>query len=93
MTVYKAHMTGQYDAREGAFVYVMRGEVSDCGEWIENGNVRWRRTPDWKETVEEAKAVLAPRISEMGAAMLRQAAALCSAAIGEAVTWDVPRAC
>jgi hypothetical protein len=81
MKVYKANMTGHFNNADGAIIYVMSGDVSDCGEWIENGNVRWRRTPDWTDTAEEAKALLAPRISEIATAMLRQTAALCSAAV------------
>lgn len=61
----------------GASVFSHYGHVSPCGEWVDgNADTRWRLTPEWRETESEAEAALAPRIAEMGARLLQQAAGL-----------------
>lgn len=84
MKVYKAHLTHQFGV-EGAGLFVLTGQLSPCGEWVERDDTRWRRSSDWKDTIEEARAVLAPKITELATAMLRQATALQAAAVARAV--------
>jgi hypothetical protein len=63
----------------GASVWCLHGDVSHCGEWIEAGDTRWRRTAEWFDTIAEARASKAAKVAEMGSKLLRQAAELTAA--------------
>ncbi|NBW12310.1 MAG: hypothetical protein EBR82_30190 [Caulobacteraceae bacterium] len=71
--VYRAHVN--FDHR-GATVWCHYGYVSECGAWIDGGDTRWRRTPDWFDTEAEAKASLADEVAAMAAKILHQASEL-----------------
>ena len=71
--VYRALVS--WDHR-GATVWCHYGYVSSCGEWVEIGDTRHRRTPDWFDTEAEAKASKAGEVAAMGARLINQAKAL-----------------
>ena len=76
------------DATDGVGVFTTWGFVTEDGEWVEQSRTRpWKSDHDygttesvrhrvdhhWKETPQEALAVLAPRIKAIGERLLRQA--------------------
>jgi len=65
---------------DGLFLVTHHAELSACGEWLESRDIRWRRTPDWCETKEEAEALRAGEVAEIGARILRQSCRLLEAA-------------
>ena len=71
--VYRAHVSFDHS---GAHVWCQHGELSPCGEWVELGDTRWRRTPEWFDTVADARASKAAQVAEMGSKLLKQAAEL-----------------
>jgi hypothetical protein len=75
MTLYKASV-GDRVERTGVYVWIDSGEVTPCGEWIERGNVRVRRTPEWHETKQQAEAVAAGEIARLGSLLISQSAEL-----------------
>jgi hypothetical protein len=75
--VYRAHI--HFDHR-GATVFCHYGHVSECGEWVEGGDTRWRRSADWFDSEVEAKASKAGEISAMAAKLLEQGYELLAAA-------------
>jgi hypothetical protein len=77
--VYRAYIHWDY---RGANVFCNYGTLSSCGEWVEAGDTRWRRTADWFDTVADAKASKAAEIAAMGAKMIDQAKQLLDAAKG-----------
>jgi len=74
---YQAHVNWDY---RGATVFCHYGYVSECGAWIEGGDTRWRRTPDWFDSEAEAKASKAGEVAAMGARLITQAHELLAAA-------------
>lgn len=78
--VYKAQIVERVSTTTGITVFCLYGHLSDCGEWVDGGSVRWPRTPEWRDTEAEAEAVLAPRIAQIGARLIQQAAELLEAA-------------
>jgi len=78
--VYRAHINERFSPETGISVFCHYGHVSPCGEWVDGGNVRWPLTSEWRDTEAEAEAVLAGRIAEIGARLLRQSAELLEAA-------------
>jgi len=73
--VYRARVN--FDHR-GATVWCHFGFVSECGNWVECGDKRWRRTNEWFATQREAKATLAGEVAAMGARLINQAQGLLS---------------
>ena len=65
------------------FIYCTTGYLSPCGEWIDGNGVRWPVTREWCETEAQAKGRVAPRLAEMGAALIRNATDLLAAADAE----------
>lgn len=63
----------------GASVWCASGTVSQCGHWVDCGDIRHRMTDDWHETKEAAKAVHATEVAEMGVKLLQQANDLANA--------------
>jgi hypothetical protein len=83
MTVYKASVGDRIDSR-GVHVWMDHGQVTPCGEWVERGNVRVRRTPEWHETKQQAEAVAAGEIARLGSLLISQSAELLNRATAEA---------
>lgn len=77
--VWRAHILERFSDKDGISILCHYGYVSPCGGWIEAGDTRWRLTAEWCETEAEARAVLAPKIAEIGARLCRQAAELLQA--------------
>lgn len=75
--VYRAHIHWDY---RGASVFCHYGTLSPCGEWVEAGDTRWRRTADWFDTDAQARASVAGEVSAMAAKLMQQAAELVAAA-------------
>lgn len=71
--VYMAHVSWDY---RGASVWCHYGYVSPCGEWVEIGDTRHRRTALWFDTEAEAKASKADEVAAMAARLLQQASEL-----------------
>jgi len=71
--VYRAHVN--WDHR-GATVWAHYGYVSPCGEWVDAGDTRYRRTAEWFDTEAAAKASKADEVAQMGAKLINQAAEL-----------------
>ena len=71
--VYRAYVN--FDHR-GANVWCHCGWLSACGEWVEAGDTRYRRTSEWFDTEAAAKAGKAGEVAAMGATLLKQASAL-----------------
>jgi len=84
--VYRAHLTTNPAVGEPCFCWF--GYLSDCGEWVEGGDTRWRRTREWCDSEAEAKAVLAPQLASMGSRLIEKAAELLAA--GEEARAGVP---
>jgi len=57
----------------GASVWCSCGRASSCGEWVDIGDIRHRRTDDWHETQAAAKAAHAAAIADMAVKLLKQA--------------------
>jgi hypothetical protein len=74
--LYRAHITWDF---RGATVFCTYAHLSECGQWLEHGDTRWRLTADWCEDEAQARAAKAAEIAEMGAKLIRQAAALLEA--------------
>ena len=71
--VYRAHVSWNH---QGAYVWCHYGYVSQCGEWVEVGDTRHRKTADWFDTEAAAKASKADEVAQMGAKIITQAAEL-----------------
>lgn len=83
--VWRAHIHYQCNRTKGISTFCHYGYLSPCGQWVEGGDTRWRRTDDWCDSEAEALARLAPEIAQIGARLLEQAAELLQAAkAGEA---------
>jgi hypothetical protein len=83
MTVYKASVGDRIDSR-GVHVWMDHGQVTSCGEWIERGDIRLRRTPEWHDSKEAAEAAAAGEIARMGSLLIQQSAQLLNRATAEA---------
>lgn len=83
-TVWKAQMTEMLND-EGVFVYVLHGQLSECGQWVEIGADRFRRTDEWRGSPAEARLVIAGRVAEIGSKIVRQSQAMKDAAAMAAV--------
>jgi hypothetical protein len=70
---YRAHINWDY---RGATVFCHYAHLSECGEWLEHGDNRWRRTAEWYTSEAEARASKAVEVAEMGAKLIRQSAEL-----------------
>jgi hypothetical protein len=70
---YRAHVNWDY---RGATVWCHYGYISPCGEWVEVGDTRHRRTAEWFDTEAAAKASKADEVAQMGAKLINQAAEL-----------------
>jgi hypothetical protein len=77
--VYRAYI--HWDNR-GANVHCNYGCLSQDGEWVEFGDIRWRVTAEWHYTEADAKASKAAEIAAMGAKLITQAQQLLDAANG-----------
>jgi len=71
--LYRPHVSW---SDRGATVWCHYGYLSECGEWLDGGDTRWRRTDDWFETEAEAHASCSPKLVEMACKILGQAAEL-----------------
>ena len=71
--VYRAHV--HFDHR-GANVFCHYGKLSPCGEWVEAGDTRWRRTAEWFSNEAEAKASMYSQLISQAATIVSQAEAL-----------------
>lgn len=71
--LYRAELGTRVDAKNGHSVLSWYGTVTECGEWVEQGQTRWRRDDTWHETEAAALASLADRIEAVALAMNRQA--------------------
>jgi hypothetical protein len=79
--LYRASLGDRVDEKDGHAVFPWYGELTECGEWVEEGDRRWRRDDTWFPTEAAALASLADRIEAIGEACLRQAIQLrCKAA-------------
>jgi hypothetical protein len=74
--LYRAHINWDF---RGATVFCTYAALSECGQWLEHGDTRWRLTPGWYETEAQARAGKAAEIAEMGAKLIKQAAQLIEA--------------
>ena len=72
MVVYKG-WRGDTPKKDGFFVSTYVGCVSDCGQWVDLGEVRHPMSCSWKETKAEAEAVLADEIERIGRRLIVQA--------------------
>ena len=79
----KAYRAWMYVDHQGARVWCHEGTVSPCGEWVEIGDVRHRRTDEWFDTIAQARASKASEVANMGTRMLEQAKQLLDAATSE----------
>jgi hypothetical protein len=77
--VYRAHMGVSVDSRNGYGTFSHYGYVTDCGRFVDGGSVMWPISAEWCDTEAEAEAKLAPKIAEIGARLIRQAAELLEA--------------
>jgi hypothetical protein len=84
--LYRAELGTSADAKDGHTVFSWYGEVTPCGEWVEQGSMRWRRDDTWFETEAAALASLADRIEAIALACNRQARRLRFAAVEEVTT-------
>jgi prephenate dehydratase len=71
--LYRAELGSRVDAKTGHSTLSWYGTVTECGEWVEQGQTRWRRDDTWFETEAAALASLADRIEAVALAMNRQA--------------------
>lgn len=78
--VWRAHLGSGVNATDGYKTFCHYGYLTDCGQWVDGGNVRWPRGPEWCLSQEEALAKLAPQIAAIGARLIAQASELLSAA-------------
>ena len=79
--VWRAHVN--WDHR-GATVFCTYGFRSQCGEWVEGCDTKWRFSPEWFDTPEKAKASKAGEVAAMGARLINQAHELLAAKGGAA---------
>ena len=87
---YIAHLTERATLGEGMGVFTTWGELTPCGEWVEqnfvfadldrNNVVRHKLDHHWGETPEEAMAAKADKIRAIARKMLEQADQLENAA-------------
>jgi hypothetical protein len=84
MTLYKASVGDRVEGK-GVYVWIDSGAVTPCGEWIERGNVRVRRTPEWHDTKQAAEAAAAGEIARLGSLLISQSAELLNRATAEAL--------
>jgi len=71
--VYRAHVSWNH---QGAYVWCHYGYLSPCGEWVEVGDTRHRKTAEWFDTEAAAKASKADEVMKMAARIEDQAVAL-----------------
>lgn len=71
--VFRAHLGVSVNAKDGHSTFAHYGYLSPCGQWVEAGDTRWRRTDDWCVSEAEAMAKLAPTLAAMGAKLIEQA--------------------
>jgi len=57
----------------GASIWCSCGIASPCGQWVDVGDIRHRRTDEWHETQAAAKAAHAEAVADMAVKMLQQA--------------------
>ena len=81
--LYRADLGTSVNAKTGHTILWWYGEVTECGEWVEQGATRWRRDDTWFDSEAAALASLADRIEAIGDACLRQAIRLRAAAAEE----------
>jgi hypothetical protein len=74
--VWRSHLGTGADAKNGYVTFSHYGFLSSCGQWVDGGSVRWKRTSEWCDSEAEALARLAPKIAAIGARMLLQATEL-----------------
>jgi hypothetical protein len=74
--LFRAHINWDY---RGATVFCTYAHLSECGQWLEHGDTRWRRSAEWFVTEAEARASKAVEVAEMGAKLIRQSAELLAA--------------
>lgn len=78
--VWRAHLGVNVNADKGYSTFCHYGHLTQCGQWIDGGSVRWPRTPEWCSSEREALARLAPQIAAIGARLIAQANELLAAA-------------
>ncbi|NBW15929.1 MAG: hypothetical protein EBR82_48890 [Caulobacteraceae bacterium] len=71
--LYRAELGTSVNAKTGHSTLSWYGTVTECGEWVEQGQTRWRRDDTWFETEAAALASLADRIEAIALAMNKQA--------------------
>lgn len=84
--LYRADLGTSVNAKTGHTVFSWYGTVTECGEWVEHGNLRWRRDDTWFDSEAAALASLADRIEAVALACNRQARRLRFAATEEVAT-------
>lgn len=78
--VWRADLGTSVNAREGHSTFCHYGYVTDCGRYVDGGSVMWPISDDWCDSEAEALGRLAPKIADIGATLIRQAAQLLEAA-------------
>ena len=71
--LYRAMLGTSVTEKQGHSVLTWYGTLTECGEWVEAGQTRWRRDGTWFESEAAALASLAGRIEAIGYACLNQA--------------------
>jgi hypothetical protein len=71
--LYRAELGTSVNAKDGHTVFSWYGEITPCGELVEQGPTRWRRDDTWFESEAAALASLADRIEAIALACNRQA--------------------
>lgn len=77
--VWRAHLGTGVNAAEGHSTFCHYGYVTECGRYVDGGSVMWPISDDWCDSEAEAMARLAPKIADIGATLIRQAAQLLEA--------------
>ena len=77
--VWRSHLGVNVDTKNGHSTICHYGHVTQCGRYVDGGSVMWPLSNDWCDSEAEALARLAPRIAEIGARLIQQAAELLEA--------------
>lgn len=78
--VWRAHLGTGVSVKDGHGTFCHYGYVTECGRYVDGGSVMWPISDDWCDSEAEALARLAPKIADIGATLIRQAAHLLEAA-------------
>lgn len=70
--LYRADLGTSVNAKDGHSTLCWYGTVTECGEWVEQGTMRWRRDDTWHPSEAAALASLTDRIEAVALACFRQ---------------------